>query len=1085
MLRIHTTSQEGCLSPAAIEALTGAAATRSAVYLAASSFEQGLQMQKELATRGLSLGVETCTLATLSQDLWRLWGDGTTCVDPVTRRILARRAMRSVPAGLLGKMQDNPGTIDVVAKLASRALPWLPLDEEGDPQEALCSAAGLSESEVAALRVAGAYRKLLHKAGYLESSEILERVPRALPEKVREGAALVVCDHVSLTRAQREFIVGMAAFAQVDVCAQVPEGPAGELARNSLAWLRADSKRAGVEVAVEEEDTLGSTVEAVAPADVPARAPEIQGLLDALFDPRSTLASTGAVELLQPAGPVAEPELVARKAWDLAQAGAHRVTVAVADTQAAWQDLAPKLAARGLTVKARLRRDVSEIYAGRVFIAYLRQVAQLKELAESWPAKEACEEGELVRLGDMGWWPPQALIDFLMHDMARLKKGRAYDIDKAWRGNRLLTPAAVLDELMSPKKTSNACAKAMAELMLGRVGSCASKLMDAYRVKPGAPAADKPADELCRQEATGVLQAAMMVAGALAQLGVTAAPLADNAIALSSLVEQVVDELEHISLVLTPSLPAAGLGETDEDGAAANGPCEVVICSLADAARLSRLGTDALIYCSQTATESPIGRSDDVLSRVLEATGVEPACDRLALSRSNFWHALCSPRENLVLERCIFDADSAPTFPSVMLCEALAAYGVAASAKPLDITAVPHAERDEALLAENLLDPGQTATAQQVDNPSAAGAIDDAARPLILVPGAGQAKLPGSLPMLSASQIESYLECPYKWFSLRRLSLDNVDAGFTGTEMGTFVHRVLELAHARLLAEGLDRMANEDQVIDLDAHPEIRVPGSRVTADNVEDAKAIVAEEFDNHLRHQFLERKRVSKMDQLLVPHAIYEEQDIDQARADLLSLMDYEAGVLVGYEPRWLEWGFGGPNEEPVTYAGVLLNGKIDRMDVDDQGRALIIDYKHKSPNGFNQYDAFKGDFDAGVLPRHVQSLIYAQVVRRTHPNIRLEGALFLSTKGNHALAGACAESQVERVLGTEDVTLSRRESMGIVGPGGGTEEFWEYLDDVEAMVAEKIGELLAGKIDARPIDADACSYCPHLHCEKRMGA
>ncbi len=151
------------------------------------------------------------------------------------------------------------------------------------------------------------------------------------------------------------------------------------------------------------------------------------------------------------------------------------------------------------------------------------------------------------------------------------------------------------------------------------------------------------------------------------------------------------------------------------------------------------------------------------------------------------------------------------------------------------------------------------------------------------------------------------------------------------------------------------------------------------------------------------------------------------------------------------------------------------------------MIVDYKHRSPTRFADYDAFRGDFDRQALPRHVQSLIYAQVVRRMHPEIKLMGALFLCTKGDHALAGACAESQVDRVLGCVDkpAPASRHASMGIAGAQGGAEEFWEYLDDVEAMVAEKISDLLAGRIEADPVDADACSYCPVLHCDKRMGA
>ncbi len=1093
MLRVRTTKDEAGLFAAAASALNLACEKNDVAYLAAPSFDHGMALQKELFAAGLGLGVNAGTLASISGDLWRLWGDGTSCVDPVTRRLLVRRAMRAVPAGLMGDMRDNPGTVDVISKLASRALPWLPLDQEGAAQEAVCSAAGLSESEVAAIRVAGAYRGLLHREGYVEASEVYDRLPGVLPAAQAQKICLVTCGHLAFSRAEREFLVGMAAHGRVDVCVQVPQGPAGQTTRDSLALLRADAERAGVELVMGEDGDAAAVGEADATAaeKAPARDPEIDALLAALFNPGEPVASTGAVELLQPAGPVAEMELIAAKACDLARVGATSITVAVRDTNRAWGELAPKLAARGLAVRARVQKNFADIYAGRVFAAYLREVAMLKELAEGWPAKVDCEEGKLVALGDMSWWPPQGLIDFLMHNMARLPKGRAWDIDRGWRCNRLLTPAAVLDELMSPKKTSDAVAKATAELMLGRVGSCASKLMAVYRAKPKqqASGAASATDEMARQEEMGVLSATMMVAGALAQLGVTAAPLADNAVSLSNLVEQVIDELEHISVVLTPQMgPAGADGEKTPAGApggpAALAPCTVTICSVNDAAKLKATSTDALIYCAQTATESPVGRTDDVLSRILETTGVDPAQNQLARQRAGLWRAVAAARRNVIFERCLFDADSAPTFPSVMLCEAYAAYGIAASAKPQEIAALPHTERPEALLAQNLLDDGAQAAPALRDDARAAGAIDAKYKPLILVSN-GLRELPAGAPMLSASQIESYLECPYKWFSLRRLGLDNVDAGFTGTEMGTFVHRVLELAHQRLLNNAVEAARAQGRDIDLDANPQERLAASRVTADNLEEARQIVAEEFDNHLRHQFLERRRVSKMDQLLVAHATFEEEDVNQAKQDLLSLMDYQANILVGYEPRWLEWGFGGAHDEPVSYAGVWLNGKIDRMDVDGEGRALIIDYKHKSPVNFNQYDAFRGDFDANKLPRHVQSLIYAQVVRRAHPEVRLEGALFLATKGAHALAGACAESQVDRILGTEDAPRSRRLSMGIEGAAGGTEEFWEYLDDVEQMVAEKIADLMRGKIDACPVDADACSYCPHLHCEKRMGA
>lgn len=109
-------------------------------------------------------------------------------------------------------------------------------------------------------------------------------------------------------------------------------------------------------------------------------------------------------------------------------------------------------------------------------------------------------------------------------------------------------------------------------------------------------------------------------------------------------------------------------------------------------------------------------------------------------------------------------------------------------------------------------------------------------------------------PLLSASQIESYLECPYKWFSLRRLRLHDADALFSGAETGTFAHRVLEVTHRNLLARAVQRAAGFDAlsriedsepegmqakayaeeaerlVLAAQADPAARVPGSRVLA---------------------------------------------------------------------------------------------------------------------------------------------------------------------------------------------------------------------------------------------------------------
>ena len=100
-------------------------------------------------------------------------------------------------------------------------------------------------------------------------------------------------------------------------------------------------------------------------------------------------------------------------------------------------------------------------------------------LAETWPATEELPDTttKRVHLADMSWWPPRDLSDYLMSCISQVSEDQAWRIDTRWRANRLLTPQAVLDTLLSEKDTSRETAAATRELLRGRLGSAASKLL--------------------------------------------------------------------------------------------------------------------------------------------------------------------------------------------------------------------------------------------------------------------------------------------------------------------------------------------------------------------------------------------------------------------------------------------------------------------------------------------------------------------------------------------------------------------------------------------------------------------------------
>ena len=134
------------------------------------------------------------------------------------------------------------------------------------------------------------------------------------------------------------------------------------------------------------------------------------------------------------------------------------------------------------------------------------------------------------------------------------------------------------------------------------------------------------------------------------------------------------------------------------------------------------------------------------------------------------------------------------------------------------------------------------------------------------------------------------------------------------------------------------------------------------------------------------------------------------------LEAVVRYEAGALAPFAPAYLEYSFNGLG---VEYAGRPLGGRIDRVDVDAEGRAMVIDYKHRMDvNAFKLADPTVAKRDGAVpaddpdwLPEHTQSLIYAQALRHSELALDARGALYFSTKGGApAMRGAVSEEFVE---------------------------------------------------------------------------
>jgi ATP-dependent helicase/DNAse subunit B len=186
------------------------------------------------------------------------------------------------------------------------------------------------------------------------------------------------------------------------------------------------------------------------------------------------------------------------------------------------------------------------------------------------------------------------------------------------------------------------------------------------------------------------------------------------------------------------------------------------------------------------------------------------------------------------------------------------------------------------------------------------------ARPETPVLGSADADILAQRETFSASEIELYIQCPYRWYVERVVRPTSLDVAVDAAAAGRLAHDVLR----RFYEEFTARTGNQ-----------------RVTPDMLEDARAIHAEVSDAALRG--------------VRPFGVAEEVRVRSAARTTLGLIEADAEWLPWSVPAYHEWSFGlEPGDAPEPFGGYTLVGRIDRIDV-GEGRLFVIDYKSSTPD------------------------------------------------------------------------------------------------------------------------------------------
>ncbi len=1018
-VRIYTTNAGTDLSDAEAALLADLVARHGRAVLLAPTFAELDLCRHDAAEAGVSLGVDYKTPTSWLSSLWELMGDGRSFVDNLQRQMLFSDMIDRRDDAALQPLSRSQGTVRMLARMARDVLPGVAGTGAERCRGDNCRPEPKSDAEARVFELLRAYAGGLDRRDMVEPCEAADIMTSVLAD------SLPACTRAVCVRGITSFTHGL------------------------LELLSAVANNGGEVVVLLAREQAAMREELAAAFDARDVLFEIAPLGEGVGASDAACGTAAQPAFIEVAGPHARAHAYADAIDDLVKtcrgsevdgvatpADPVRVLVVSARAPQLFVELASRLAARHIAAETTEFTAFSQSIAGRQFTALANLIERMK----------AADEGTASKTE---WWPAPELTDWIYSPLSGADAASARGFDKNIRLSRNKTTAGVKSLLQSVQGQVRGARKAASdENWFKNVPCVVSDVFQAlWRDKPvTALKAMLAVAEALPDRALGGLDGQARRQAETALLRHAIDILMNDARALDVSQAATVPVLDGVRTKVDKRSTAYDYATYEVDRTPR---AQVRFVSLADASVLRPGGYNAVLFADVDLDSYPLSHEEGPLATLTaelrrDGVSLEPA----ALLRVRFGRAMQAASGPVALARVTHDRQARECYPAAVWTELWAHAEAAGAAKPMrvgegDIIADFDPAAGEGLKRERV-------TCEAPQHLSA-----EAVPYLVLRRRDGEGEDAPLVPRLtSASQIEAYSTCPLCWFVSYRVKPQSIDAGFGNMEKGNFVHDVLEHLHARLPQEGMER----------------------VTPENLPRAQELLHEVFDETLAEHAGKRGTEGP----LVPLSAVEERQVAEILPQLEGVLAYESEALAPFAPRYLEFAF---NELKVEYAGWPLGGRIDRVDVDAENRAVVIDYKHRTGvEEFKLADPTVRDEESGMapiddprwLPPHTQTLIYAQAMRRAL-DLDTRAALYFSTKGGKpALRGAASAELLEEERGDGRIPGLKK---GFPGEGGSM-DFDALLDRVEAGIAERLRELEAGDVAAvDPTSAQAaharCSY------------